>query len=159
MRKGFMKTKKIPFALDVLGSCFFIGHIPGAPGTMASIAAMLALYFLPNFSLVVFIALLNILFFAGAIVSEKIAIHTKIKDASYIVIDEWFGMWLALFLVPKNIFLYLLGLIIFRIFDILKPHPISYLEKNIPGGLGIMLDDAAAGFFTFVILQIVVLFF
>jgi Phosphatidylglycerophosphatase A and related proteins len=71
--------------------------------------------------------------------------------------DEWFGMWVSLFLLPQNIWLYLLALVLFRLFDIMKPTPIAQLEK-IPGGLGIMLDDACAGIFTFVIVQIVAAF-
>ena len=149
--------KKTNF-LYLLATCFFIGHFPVAPGTIASIVAIIALYFLPTFSILSYIIILNILFFVGAVVCEKVAHATKIKDAPFIVIDEWFGMWLSLFLVPKNIYFFGAGLLIFRIFDVLKPKPISSLEKHAPGGLGIMLDDAVAGFFTLAILQTAALF-
>jgi phosphatidylglycerophosphatase A len=153
--------KKLSFLFSpshLLASCFFLGYTPLAPGTATSLVAMTTLFFLPKLSILTYIILLNALFFVGAIVCEQVSNHTNTKDASFMVIDEWFGMSLSLFLVPKNLWLYLLGFVLFRFFDVVKPKPISSLEKNVPGGLGVMLDDAAAGFFTFVILQIVALF-
>lgn len=153
-----MKTKKISFIPQLIASCCYIGYTPVAPGTIASLVAIATLYFLPPLSLFTHFIILNILFITGAIVSEKISIQTKTRDAAFIVIDEWFGMWLALFLAPKNLWIYLAAFVLFRIFDIAKPYPISYIENNTPGGLGVMLDDATAGLFTLAILQIVVLF-
>jgi len=154
-----METKNLSFLSKFIGSCFYIGYSPIAPGTVASIAAAISLFFLPKLSIITYFLTLNILFFVGAVVAEKVAIITKQKDNQIIVIDEWFGMCLALFLAPKNIFVYLIALVVFRIFDIIKPMPILYIENNVPGGLGVMLDDACAGFFTFLIIQIVTLFF
>ena len=153
-----MKTNDSFSLSKFIASCFFLGYTPLAPGTITSIVAMFTLFFLPNLSLFIHFIFLNILFFVGAIVSEKITIQTRIKDAPFIVIDEWFGMWLALFLAPHNIWIYILALVIFRIFDIVKPRPILYIENNTPGGLGVMLDDACAGIFTFAIIQMIVLF-
>ena len=134
-----MKTKNYHFLTKLFASCFYLGHIPFAPGTAASIVAAATLYLLPPISLLVHFVIINVLFLAGAVISEKASQQTKTKDAPWIVIDEWFGMWLALFLVPKSILTYALALVIFRIFDIVKPNPISYIENNTPGGLGIML--------------------
>lgn len=153
-----MKKLNLFSPAHLFASCFFLGYIPLAPGTATSLVTMLTLFFLPKLSILTYIILLNILFFAGAVVCERISIQTNTKDASFMVIDEWFGMSLSLFLVPQKFWLYALGFFIFRFFDIVKPKPISSLEKKVPGGLGVMVDDAAAGFFTFVILQILVLF-
>ena len=154
-----MKKLNLFSPAHLLASCFFLGYVPLAPGTAASFVAMITMFLLPELSILTYIILLNVLFFAGTVVCEQVSIQTKTKDPSFIVIDEWFGMSLALFLVPQKFWLYALGFLIFRFFDIVKPKPISSLEKKVPGGLGVMIDDAAAGFFTFVILQIVVLFF
>jgi len=101
-----MKTKYNFLATKLVASCCFLGNVPLAPGTATSIVAMLTLYSWPNIPIFTYLVALNVIFFVGAVVSEKVAIQTKIKDASFIVIDEWFGMWLALFLVPKNIFIF-----------------------------------------------------
>ena len=64
---------------------------------------------------------------------------------SYIVIDEWVGQWIALSFLPVNLSFALLGFILFRFFDISKIGPVKYFEK-LPGAVGVMADDVAAGF-------------
>ena len=143
---------------ELITTVFYIGYTPIAPGTVASFFAMLTLFMLPSFSIIASVVILNVLFFVGTVASEHMIIKIGEKDPSPVVIDEWFGMWLALFLAPKVIWIYLLAFILFRFFDIVKPKPIASIEKNAPGGLGIMLDDACAGFFTFLIIQGICLF-
>lgn len=142
-------------------STFFgLGYCPIAPGTVASIAASLIYLISPRWILdftnpngILFFASI---FFLGKITSDYVANNFKKKDPSIVVIDEVFGMLLALSLFSclkgkifsqsdlqiKDI---LLTLTVFRLFDILKPFPINKFE-TFPGGLGIMLDDVAAGF-------------
>jgi phosphatidylglycerophosphatase A len=144
---------------EIIASCLFIGYVPVSSGTVASLIAAIVLFLLPTFSIITSVVVMNLLFFFGTIFAEQATIKTQQKDPSFIVIDEWFGMWLSLFLVPKNIYFYAAAFIIFRIFDIFKPYPIGFLEKTIPGGLGVMLDDACAGFFTLLIIQAICLFF
>ena len=74
--------------------------------------------------------------------AEKIL---KQKDPSCIVIDEIAGMMVTLIGLPFNPFTVVIGFIIFRILDILKPFPIRNLDERIPGGLGVVADDVAAG--------------
>ena len=69
------------------------------------------------------------------------------KDNSFIVIDEVAGMLVALSFISHDLILYLFAFLLFRLFDIFKPWPISWIDKNIKGGLGILLDDLIAGFF------------
>lgn len=152
-------STKFRFSLaKVIASCVLIGYIPVSSGTITSLIAMITLFYLPTFSILTSIVAINFLFLVGAVASERVTIEMKQKDPSYIVIDEWFGMWLSLFLLPKNIYLYVIAFVLFRIFDIFKPRPISFIEKTVPGGLGVMLDDACAGFFTFIIMQAICLF-
>ena len=58
----------------------------------------------------------------------------------------WGSLWIALALIPDNIYGILMAFTLFRLFDVLKPWPISWLDEYLPGGLGIMVDDVVAGF-------------
>jgi len=69
------------------------------------------------------------------------------KDHSSIVIDEVAGMLLALSFIPHEVIPYVSAFILFRLFDIWKPWLISWVDQNIKGGLGILLDDLIAGLF------------
>ncbi len=70
---------------------------------------------------------------------------TGAHDPGAVVIDEVAGQWLVLAVVPLEWWWFVLGFAVFRVFDILKPWPISWMDKHIKGGLGVMLDDMAAG--------------
>ena len=69
------------------------------------------------------------------------------KDNSFIVIDEVAGMLIALSFIAHDPILYFFAFLLFRLLDISKPWPISWVDKNIKGGLGILLDDLIAGLF------------
>lgn len=132
------------------------GYIPWAPGTAGTIVAVplsLALNRIAGRSLplalvtlAAFIALAVWLSGAG----EKIF---RQKDSRKIVVDEIAGFLLADFAAPAAIGPVLLAFLLFRFFDILKPFPIRRMER-IPGGLGVALDDAVAGLYTFVVVRL-----
>ena len=94
-----------------------------------------------------------ILFFVGVYFSHLSLKKSNDHDPSYIVIDEWVGQWVALSFIPVNLNFAIAGFILFRFFDITKIGPVKYFEK-IPGALGVMSDDIAAGlmsaFFIFI---------
>jgi len=126
-----------------------IGKIPIAPGTWGSIFAFFIFIYISHYVDMLIVVILSIPF--SIWVCEKASINLIEKDHKSIVIDELVGIWIAL--VPA---LYLstqtsrtsyavLALIFFRLFDILKPFPISYFDKNFKNGLGIVLDDLIAG--------------
>ena len=77
----------------------------------------------------------------------------QVQDPASIVWDEFVGLWIALFLLPAGWYWLVFGFGLFRFFDILKPWPIGWLDKNLKGGLGIMMDDVAAGLLSLIILQ------
>ena len=129
-------------------SCLFVGFFPYAPGTLASALAAAALYHLPGGAIYFIFPILLAGFLSTAVVLR----HSKHIDPSYVVIDEWVGMWLSLAAMPKAAYSYIAAFIIFRIFDILKPWPISLAEKA-PGALAVMLDDLAAGALTIVVMM------
>ena len=76
------------------------------------------------------------------VASEKLGVH----DHGGIVWDEFVGLWITMICLPVSWLSIILGFGLFRFFDIVKPWPISWADKNVSGGLGIMLDDVFAGF-------------
>jgi phosphatidylglycerophosphatase A len=92
------------------------------------------------------LAALAIVLIVGVAAAGKTEKDLGIKDPSCVVIDEVLGMGVALLWVPRTWPFLIMGLVLFRIFDIWKPPPIKKLEK-LPGGWGIMLDDLLAGLY------------
>lgn len=76
------------------------------------------------------------------------------KDSGNIVIDEVCGYAVSVLFVPKTGGYLIAAFILFRLFDILKPPPIRKIEQEVPGGIGIMLDDLLAGIYANICLQI-----
>lgn len=134
-------------------SFFYIGHSPIAPGTIGSLAGLL-LYFVIKDNFLVYTVSTFLLFILGIIFSGEAERIYKRKDARMIVIDETCGMMLTMFLVPYNFWIMILGFLLFRLFDILKPPPAKSIEK-FSGAFGIMFDDIIAAIYANFILQIV----
>ena len=136
-----------------LATCFKIGHLPIAPGTWGSLAAVIGWWlWLQYLDPLVFIVLIITIFTIGVFATNIIIDHTGEKDPSRIVIDEVAGQWLGLLMLPDGA-LYIAGaFILFRFLDILKPWPIRQLEQ-LPKGWGVMLDDMLAGLLTLGLIQ------
>ena len=133
----------------------FIGKIPFAPGTFGSLAGILLCFIFSKTSeLAAIFYLVVFIIFSIWIANDTEKILNK-KDPGSIVIDEIAGMAVTLIGLPFNIFYVATGFIVFRILDISKPFPIRYIEKRIPGGAGIVLDDVAAGIIANVILRMI----
>lgn len=131
----------------------FIGYMPIAPGTFGSaVAALFFILFKPSISFNIIFLLLIIPL--GVIASKEAEIMLGEKDSGHIVIDEVGGYALSVLLLPDNLTTYIVAFFLFRFFDILKPPPIRYLEKNLLGGTGIMLDDLIAGIYTNITIQL-----
>ena len=139
----------------------YIGKIKYAPGTLASLFTCLLFIFLIKFfdnSILFFLSLLIFLYSFVAI--NNSFNEFKSDDPQEIVIDEVVGQMLPLLAIPVYETLYLMPLefycisafLLFRIFDILKPYPINYIDNNVKGALGIMLDDIIAGTYSIIIL-------
>ncbi|NNK85711.1 MAG: phosphatidylglycerophosphatase A [Desulfobacterales bacterium] len=133
----------------------FIGKIPFAPGTFGSLAGILLSFILSKTGeLVAIFCLVVFIIFSIWIANDAEKILNK-KDPGSIVIDEIAGMAVTLIGLPFNVFYVATGFIVFRVLDISKPFPIRYIEKRLPGGAGIVLDDVAAGIIANVILRII----
>lgn len=123
-----------------LGSGFF----PIAPGTAGSLAAIPLAWFCWSHSLHLGVLVFTFLFFAGVWSANEIVNITKTEDNQRIVIDEVLGILITSSVAPLNFKSYFCVFIFFRIADIFKPFPARWIDQNIPGGLGVIMDDIAA---------------
>jgi phosphatidylglycerophosphatase A len=129
----------------MLATLLGLGFFPKAPGTAASAAAsLLYVFVLHRLSWPLYLVFLVALFLLGSFVSGVYAKELGQADPQRVVIDEAFGQFLALFLLRPQVLPVLAAFLLFRFFDIIKPGPIRLLER-LPGGWGIMADDAGAG--------------
>ena len=140
---------------------FGVGYSPIAPGTAGAIVACLSLWFFEKFNLIsttstpfLYIGLIVIITIIGIVAGNRLEKELG-KDASIIVIDEVVGMWITMLFVPFTWLTILIGFILFRFFDILKPLGIRKME-NFSGGLGVMADDMLAGIYSNILLLIIV---
>ncbi len=128
-----------------------------APGTFGTLAALPIYWFLlQHLSPLVYGLVLVVTGVVGVWICHKTARDLNVHDHPGIVWDEWVGVWITLFLAPTGWEWVVLGFVLFRFFDILKPWPISWLDKNVHDGIGIMLDDIAAGLAAWVVLQAII---
>ena len=143
-----------------------IGKIKYAPGTFASLVACLLFFGLINVSNITIIFFITLIFFLYSFVAINNSFDVfNSDDPQEIVIDEVVGQLLPLLAIPiyetlwpiQKIYYCIGAFLIFRLFDILKPFPMNYIDKNVKSSLGIMLDDVIAGIFTIIIL--IILFF
>lgn len=117
--------------------------MPGTFGTLAALPLVVLLSHFSSFSVYLIVTILVCVL--GIWICGKTAEDMGVHDDSSIVWDEVAGMLITMLAVPLSWQTVLVGFILFRFFDILKPWPISYLDKHVHGGLGIMIDDVLAG--------------
>ena len=140
--------------VHLLAFGFGSGLAPKAPGTFGSVVGAFivwAMLFLPPVTFLIITVLSFVLgvWLCGAS-STKLGVH----DHGGIVWDEIVGMMITCFMLPAGWWWLLLGFVLFRVFDILKPWPISWMYKRVHGGFGIMIDDVIAGLFALAVLQL-----
>ena len=132
----------------ITASFLYVGYLPLAPGTFGSIAGLLIAYFLPS-NLPFCTFSLSLL---GCLICEKSRIVFKKDDPSNFVLDEVCGMMLSVLYLPKALWVYGLAFVLFRAGDVLKPWPVSLIQRH-KSPWSIMGDDLAVGFFVNLILQ------
>ena len=141
-------------AVIFLATGFFIGTVPFAPGTFGSIVGLPIVFLLSRLNLLLAVSfILLFIFFAVGIASAAEKILNQ-KDPAKIVIDEIAGLMVTFVGLPFNLTTTIAGFIIFRAFDIVKPFPIRALERKLPGGSGVVLDDVLAGIYANLILRL-----
>jgi phosphatidylglycerophosphatase A len=143
-------------AVLFLATGFFIGTFPFAPGTFGSIIGLPICFLISRLDILTAL-ICTILFILFAIWMAAAAEKAlKKKDPGEIVIDEIAGLIVTFMGIPFTLKTVIVGFIIFRAFDILKPFPIGLLEKKVAGGPGIVLDDVLAGLYANLILRLAI---
>jgi len=142
----------------IFTTLFGIGYSPIAPGTIGSIFSIVFLYFLIKFVSYSFLVIIFlIILFTSLKLIEKYSNLLKSHDSSTIVIDEFLGIFLIILFYDylkftNDFIMFLLILILFRFFDILKIFPINWVDKNIKNSFGVVLDDLLAGVYSIIVL-------
>ena len=153
--KGVLHPRALNNPFVLLATGLGSGFAPVAPGTVGSLLALPVWWFwlvdLPVWQQLAFVI-------ATAAVSIWIVSRacraTGVGDASQIVLDEFVGQWTALLAAPKSTLALALGFLLFRLFDIAKPWPVSWADRELRGGLGVVADDVLAGVLAAVVLQL-----
>lgn len=147
-----MKNNRIHKLIATAGG---LGYSPKAPGTVGALGACgiaLLLQLSPYYTTLLLI--LTLVFFALGVLSANKLEAEWGEDSSKIVIDEVVGLWIAILFVPKGLWYVLIGFVLFRFFDIVKPLYIKRMEY-FRAGWGVMMDDVLAGIYSNIILQII----
>ena len=150
---------------------FGIGKLKKIPGSYASLATTILLFFLfhilnfsPNFVLIGIIIVFIIALYSVSIFIKDL----KNKDPKEVVIDEFIGQSIPICLyeiahqgskeTSHVLTSYFIMFILFRIFDIIKPYPVSYYDKNFKNSFGVIMDDVAAGLYVVAVLVLYMVF-
>ena len=139
---------------------FYLGKVPKIPGTFGSLATIIILYIFFHIlnlsSILILIGLIVIFIFSFLSIAIYIR-NSENKDPKEVVIDEFIGQSIPIFLyeishgteksTDEAVMFYSFCFILFRFFDILKPFPVSYFDKNFKNSFGVIMDDVCAGFY------------
>lgn len=136
-----MFLKRLFTVIATLG----VGLIPKAPGTWGSLLAVLVWWAIFPLGLIEQLVLILGAFFIGWLATYYYEKFSHKHDPKEVVVDELVGMWITLFGASHLGWVFILGFLLFRLFDIWKPFPIGWVDQKVPGALGTMLDDVLAG--------------
>ena len=138
-----------------ISTVFGVGCLPRAPGTWGSLATVLVVApFLEYISIYYMVILILTIIVLGWWSAAAFVARLGREDPQEIVIDEVAGQLLALAAAPPTLIGIAAAFLLFRLFDILKPFPARWCDRNLPGGLGVMADDVVAGIYSFIIIYL-----
>ena len=142
-----MKVNKFTLTdpIQFLALGFGSGLAPKAPGTFGTIAAIPLLMLCASLTVTQYAVLIVLMSLIGIYFCGYAAKAAGVHDHPAIVWDEFVGLFITMFMIPLTWQTMIVGFILFRLFDIVKPWPISWLDKHCHGGFGIMIDDIVAG--------------
>lgn len=129
------------------------GLAPKAPGTFGTLAAVPLYFLLAGLSLPAYLGVTATMFAVGILLCERTTERLGVHDHPAIVWDEFVGYLLTMAAAPAGLGWALAGFVLFRLFDIVKPWPIGWVDRRVSGGFGIMVDDALAAVPAWCILQ------
>lgn len=134
---------------------FGSGLAPKAPGTFGTLVAIPFFILLQDLSWPIYLSWLLVTFALGVLWCDRSSKALGVHDHGGIVWDEFVGFWITMFMAPAGWIWIVIGFVLFRFFDIIKPWPISWLDKKVHGGFGIMIDDVLAGIYALLVLQLI----
>jgi phosphatidylglycerophosphatase A len=130
-----------------LATGFYVGKVPAAPGTAGTVIGVLFYILINGLSPILYIITAVTFIFMAAWAATKMQEFTGEQDPPEIVIDEMAGFLVTMAFHKFDISLILAGFVLFRVFDIVKPFPIRWVERHFLSGWGVVLDDVAAGIY------------
>lgn len=136
----------------------YTGLSPAAPGTVGTLWGVVIAWFTAPAPPLVQALVITVVFAASVYLSGEESRNHGRHDPGHIVCDEVAGVLVAFFLIPFSWLNAIIVFILFRLFDILKPWPVGALDKRIKGGLGITVDDIAAGVYANICAQVTLWF-
>lgn len=159
-KKNYFTQDKVPSSiwkkpLHFIAFGFGSGALPYAPGTWGTLMAIPFFLVLSKLSLSLYVIVTILIMLVSIWISDKVSREIKVHDHQGMCLDEIVGFLVTMTNLPCEIKWIGAGFLLFRIFDVLKPEPIRYLDEKVPGGLGMILDDVVAGIFACGILNFV----
>jgi phosphatidylglycerophosphatase A len=145
------------FIARLIATGFYTGYAPKAPGTAGSLFGLFLYWAIPGSKSVYSLVGIALIFFTGVWAANQVEKETKVHDNQIIVIDEIVGMLITVALFEKTLIWLVVGFLLFRFFDIMKPFPAKSSEK-IPHGWGVMMDDVIAGIYSALSLRLIYYF-
>ena len=133
--------------LHLLSLGFGAGLAPKAPGTWGTAVAVAPYLLLAQLPMTYYLGALMLAFAVGVFLCGYTSRALGKHDHSGIVWDEFVGFWITMIAVPPQWYWILLGFVLFRFFDIVKPWPVKVADTRLAGGFGVMFDDVLAGFY------------
>ncbi len=132
---------------------FGSGAAPVAPGTFGTLMGVALYLLLPALSWPLYLLFLLAATLVGIWLCERTTRDIGVHDHGGIVWDEFIGYWITMFVAPAGWWWIIVGFVLFRFFDIVKPWPIRWLDQHVKGGFGVMIDDVLAGVMALICLQ------
>lgn len=136
-----------------------LGLAPRAPGTFGTLLGIPIFWLCRDFGWPLYVTLLFLIFVIGVWSAQRAEKDLGRHDAGQVVIDEVLGYMVTMFLAPALPLNWLWGFVFFRLFDIVKPWPVSWADKKIPGALGVMADDVLAGLYAWLVMRLAFMLF
>lgn len=133
---------------------FGSGAIPVAPGTFGTLAAIPFYLVLQNLPHITYITVVILIMLGSMWLTDKVSKEINLHDHQGMCLDEFVGYFVTMYAAPHGLKWIIIGFLLFRLFDIWKPQPVQFLDEKIHGGIGMVLDDVAAGIYACIILHI-----
>ncbi len=150
-----MSQPRMSHPLHLLAFGFGSGLAPVAPGTFGTLVGLPLFWLLAPLPLWGYLAVVVVLFAAGVWLCDQVSRDLGVHDHAGIVWDEIVGYLVVMSAMPRGEWEWMLaGFLLFRLFDIVKPWPIGWVDRRVSGGFGIMLDDLLAALYGVVLMQL-----